>query len=92
MLSGDDQVAVLQGLSTTITTADLDVSDVDNATGPLAFQVAGTSHGYVAISGTPAVAITSFTRAQLAAGSVIFVHDATQNRRRASRCSPPMAA
>jgi len=84
VISGDDQLALLQGLSTTITTADFNVTDVDNATAQFTFHVGTTTHGHVALSGAPGVAISSFTQAQLVAGSVIFVQDATQNRRRTS--------
>ncbi|WFU22125.1 VCBS domain-containing protein [Bradyrhizobium sp. CB1717] len=79
VLSGDDAAALLQGLSTTITTADLNVSDVDTSASQLTFDVTNTQRGYVALSSAPGVAITSFTQAQLAAGQVIFVSDGTQN-------------
>ncbi|WP_283806453.1 VCBS domain-containing protein, partial [Bradyrhizobium neotropicale] len=79
VLSGDDSAALLQGLSTTITTADLNVSDVDNNASQLTFNVSSTQRGYVALSSAPGVAITSFTQAQLAAGQVIFVSDGTLN-------------
>ncbi|MBR0778071.1 VCBS domain-containing protein [Bradyrhizobium diazoefficiens] len=77
VLSGDGAAALLQGLSTAITTADISLSDVDNSASELTFNVSGTSHGYVALSSAPGVAITSFTQAQLAAGQVIFVNDGT---------------
>ncbi|MGJ4953912.1 VCBS domain-containing protein [Bradyrhizobium sp. HKCCYLS20291] len=79
VLSGDASTSLLQGTWTTITTADLNVTDIDNPASQLAFNVSGTIHGYVALSSAPGAAITSFTQAQLAAGQVIFVHDATQN-------------
>ncbi|WP_306577633.1 VCBS domain-containing protein [Bradyrhizobium sp. SRS-191] len=78
VLSGDASAALLQGLSTTITTADLNVTDVDNPASQLAFNVSGTVHGHVALAGAPGVAISSFTQGQLAAGQVVFVQDATQ--------------
>ncbi len=61
VLSGDHSVALLQGLSTTITTADLNVTDVDNSTGPLTFNIGSTTHGHVALSSAPGVTISSFT-------------------------------
>ncbi|MCP3390548.1 VCBS domain-containing protein [Bradyrhizobium sp. CCGB12] len=79
VLSGDNAAALLQGLATTITTADLSVSDVDNNASQLTFNVSSTQRGYVALSSAPGVAITSFTQAQLAAGQVIFVSDGTLN-------------
>jgi large repetitive protein len=79
VVSGDVSASLLQGLSTTITTADLNVTDVDNAASQLTFNVSATVHGYVALSSAPGVAISGFTQAQLAAGAVIFVNDATQN-------------
>ncbi|UFZ08664.1 VCBS domain-containing protein [Bradyrhizobium ontarionense] len=79
VLSGDASVALLQGTSTAITTADLNVTDIDNTVSQLTFNVSSTVHGYVALSGAPSVAVTSFTQTQLASGQVIFVHDATQN-------------
>ncbi|MGJ4929170.1 VCBS domain-containing protein [Bradyrhizobium sp. HKCCYLS2038] len=79
VLSGDASASLLQGTSTVITTADLSAADIDNTASQLTFNVSSTVHGYVALSSTPGAAITSFTQAQLAAGQVIFVHDATQN-------------
>ncbi|MBR1177225.1 VCBS domain-containing protein [Bradyrhizobium sp. KB893862 SZCCT0404] len=79
VLSGDNAAALLQGLATTITTADLSVSDVDNSASQLTFNISSTQRGYVALSSAPGVAITSFTQAQLAAGQVIFVSDGTLN-------------
>ncbi|MET4799716.1 VCBS repeat-containing protein [Bradyrhizobium sp. LB11.1] len=79
VLSGDNAAALLQGLATAITTADLSVSDVDNSASQLTFNVSSTQRGYVALSSAPGVAITSFTQAQLAAGQVIFVSDGTLN-------------
>ena len=79
IVSGDASAALLQGLSTTITTADLSVADLDNTASQLTFNVSSTVHGYVALASAPGVAISSFTQVQLAAGQVIFVNDATQN-------------
>jgi len=65
-------------LSTTITTADLNVTDVDNATAQFTFHV-GTTHGHVALSGRARRGDLELHQAQLAAGSVIFVQVRRQN-------------
>ena len=81
VISGTSDLAITvnQGGAVTLTTADLSATDGDNSADQITFNVTSPLHGHVALSGTPTTAITSFTQAQLAAGSVLFVSDGTSN-------------
>ena len=57
----------------------LGATDVDNPAAALAFTVSGVTHGYFELVGAPGVPLTSFTQAQIAAGQVQFVHDASMS-------------
>jgi large repetitive protein len=63
------------GRTLTVTGANLNASDVDDAAGSLVFTVSGVTHGYFALVSNPGVAITSFTQADIAASLVQFKHD-----------------
>ena len=63
---------VAEGDAVTITTADLTATDPDSTDAQLMFTVTATSHGSVQVSGTT---VTSFTQADILAGTVTFLHD-----------------
>ena len=69
------------GTSTTIggvvgiTTAMLNESDVDDDGIGLTYAVNGTTNGHVALVGSPATPVSSFTQADIDNANVVFVHD-----------------
>jgi hypothetical protein len=79
----DDPVAttnagttVNEGDSVTITTADLDVTDTDDADSDIVFNISSTtSNGRLELTTNTGVAITSFTRDDLVNNRVVYVHD-----------------
>ena len=74
-ITGDLGITVNNGSSVVLTTADFHAVDLDNPASQLTFSVTNPTHGYVAFVSAPGAPITSFTEADLEAGSVIFVHD-----------------
>ena len=74
-ISGDLTISVNNGSSVVITTADLQAVDSDNSSSQLIFTVSGTANGHVARISALTTAITSFTEADLEAGSIAFVQD-----------------
>ena len=58
VLSGDGAIAVLQGGTTALTTADLSASDADTAPAGLAYAVTATTHGTVLVGGQAAAGFT----------------------------------
>jgi hypothetical protein len=77
-IAGDLTIALNEGASVVVTTADLNALDPDTANPNLIFTVTGTTNGFVALTGAPGTPITSFTQADLAASSVLFVHDGSE--------------
>ena len=71
-IGGDKAITVAEGSAVAITTADLTAIDPDSTNAQLAFTVTATSHGSVQVSGAT---VTSFTRADILAGTVTFLHD-----------------
>jgi len=72
---GDFQIAVRRGRWVPITLADLNAVDPDNTAAEIRFSVSDLAGGYVAREGEPAAAIDTFTQAELASGTIIFMHD-----------------
>jgi VCBS repeat-containing protein len=72
VLGGDNAIAVAEGGSVAITTADLTATDPDSADTELAFAVTATSHGSVRVNGSAA---TTFTQGDIANNRVTFLHD-----------------
>lgn len=71
--------SVTEGSSTIITTAKLTASDPDTANVNLVYTVnTAPAHGRLELTTSPGVSITSFTQADLAAGRVRYVHDASE--------------
>ena len=67
---------VAQGGTDPITTAELQVTDVDSVPGQLIYTVtAGPVNGQLELTTAPGVAITNFTQAQINAGQLVYVHD-----------------
>src|SRR5262249_18357035 len=69
---GDLAIAVNEGQSAVIPTADLNEADPDDSGAALTYAVSATNHGDVLVNGLMA---TSFTQADLEAGLVRFRHD-----------------
>ena len=74
-LSGDLAIAVNEGGSVVLTTADIDGADVDDVAADLTFAVSNLSNGVVQVNGVTA---SSFTQADLEAGIVTFLHDGSE--------------
>ena len=70
---------VNEGDMVTITTAELDASDPDDADENITYTVtAGPTNGQLELIGDPGESITQFTQAQLAAAQVKYVHDGSE--------------
>jgi cytoskeletal protein CcmA (bactofilin family) len=76
-LAGDFEMTVKRGGYVRITVADLSASDLEDGAHLLTYSVSNAASGFVALVSAPATNIQSFTQADIAAGSVIFVHDGT---------------
>lgn len=74
-IAGDLDLAVARGRAVRITTADLTAIDPDDTVHSLTFSVSNASNGFVALTSSPAVAVNSFTQADLEAGHVLFAHN-----------------
>ena len=74
-LSGDLAIAVNEGGSVVLTTADINGADVDDVAADLTFAVSNLSNGVVQVNGVTA---SSFTQADLEAGIVTFLHDGSE--------------
>ncbi|MCD2185388.1 cadherin-like domain-containing protein [Rhizobium sp. GN54] len=83
-LTGDLEATVAEGGSYTITTADLNFSDPDDAAAGIRFTVSAASNGTVQVNGKAA---TSFTGAELAAGKVTFVHSGSESTKASFKVS-----
>ncbi len=67
---------VAQGGTDPITTAELQVTDVDNTPAQLTYTVTvAPVNGQLELTTAPGVAIISFTQAQINAGQVVYVHN-----------------
>lgn len=60
--------------TTTITSAQLNTTDVDTSSDNITYDISGVQRGRVELSTNPGVAVTSFTQEDLDAGRVQFVH------------------
>ncbi|BBO69402.1 hypothetical protein DSCA_33320 [Desulfosarcina alkanivorans] len=68
-------LVVNEDQTVTLTAAMLSASDLNDADSGLVFNVSSVSGGRFEIAGAPGVAVTSFTKAQIDAGDVLFVDD-----------------
>ncbi|MEM7620174.1 MAG: polymer-forming cytoskeletal protein [Pseudomonadota bacterium] len=74
-LDGDFHLEVKRGESVKIKTADLTAIDPDDSADELTFKVSNPVRGFVALAGSPAMAVEKFTQADIESGQVMFVHD-----------------
>jgi VCBS repeat-containing protein len=75
-LAANTGSTVVQGGTDSITTTELQVTDVDNTPAELTYTVTvGPVNGQLELTTAPGVAINSFTQAQINAGQVIYVHN-----------------
>ncbi len=74
-IKGDMELTVKKGKAVRISLVDLNAVDPDDDSKDLEFSVSNARGGFVAHSKAPSKPITSFTQADLEAGSVAFVHD-----------------
>lgn len=71
----DNTLTISEGQSVTLTNANLNTADPDNAPAQLTYSVSNLSGGQFEHTSNPGVAITSFTQAEVDAGQIVFVHD-----------------
>jgi cytoskeletal protein CcmA (bactofilin family) len=76
----DLDLTVDRGRTVPITREDLHAVDPDDAAKDLTFTVSNARNGFVALSGSPRRAATSFTQADLEGGKVLFAHDGTSTK------------
>jgi cytoskeletal protein CcmA (bactofilin family) len=76
-IAGDLDLTVVKGRTVPITREDLHAVDPDDTAKDLTFTVSNATNGFVALSGAPRRAATTFTQADLDAGQVLFAHDGT---------------
>lgn len=69
------QLALTQGQTVTLSSADVSVTDLDTAADALHVELLGVTAGRFESASRPGVAITQFTMADLLGGTVRFVHD-----------------
>ncbi|MGC4059845.1 MAG: DUF4347 domain-containing protein [Aquabacterium sp.] len=78
-LGNNHGLTLNEGGVATITSTQLSVSDPDNSTSQLIYTITGLpTHGQVELSSNVGVAITSFTQADLDAGTVRYRHDGSE--------------
>ncbi|MBL8713622.1 MAG: hypothetical protein JNM12_12040, partial [Alphaproteobacteria bacterium] len=76
VLAVNTGITLLEGGTVTITTAQLNATDVDTTDTDIIYAVTQQPlHGRLELSTNPGVAITSFTQAELAAGLIRYEHD-----------------
>ncbi|MEL7543705.1 MAG: cadherin-like domain-containing protein, partial [Pseudomonadota bacterium] len=77
-ITGDRQIEVARGASVAITTRDLSAVDPDDSASDVRFAISGERNGWVALDGARDARIVAFTKADLQAGRVRFIHDGAQ--------------
>ena len=79
ILATNTSATVAEGATTTITTAQLNVTDADTPDSNLVYTVVSSpANGQLQLSTNPGVSITSFTQADIAAGRVQYVHNGSE--------------
>ena len=66
---------ISQGAAVTLSAANLSATDVDTAVGALTFNVSNVVNGWFERVSAPAVAVTSFSQAEVLGAQVRFVHN-----------------
>ena len=74
-LAGDLDLSVSRGSSVAITAKDLNAIDPDDSATDLTFSISNAANGWVAHNTETTKPIQSFTKADLAANKIAFVHD-----------------
>src|SRR3546814_14685741 len=70
-----NQVTIDEGGTAVLSAAELAATDPDSDDGGLLFTVGGVTGGQFELVANPGIAITSFTKAEVTAREVRFVHD-----------------
>ena len=73
-----NRLTVIEGQTVTLDTTGLDGRDIDNADASLDYSVISVTGGYFALADAPGTPIVRFSQTALAAGTVRFVHDASE--------------
>ncbi len=68
---------IVEGGTVVLSNTDLSVADVEQSAAQLTFTISNVTHGQFEWAAVPGAAITSFTQADIDAGLVVFVHDAS---------------
>ncbi len=63
------------GQAVQLTSGQISASDPDHPAAQRSFNVSSVNHGQFELAGSPGVAVTAFTQAQVDGGQVVFVHD-----------------
>ncbi len=79
LITTNNPATVDEGGQVIITTAELNVTDPDDAGAGLTYTLSNIENGFVVLSTDPAVPILSFTQADLDAGRVVFRHGGGEN-------------
>jgi hypothetical protein len=72
---GAHSLAITEGGTVTLTTANLSATDAETAVGSLSFVVSNVANGRFERTMAPGVAVTSFTQNDVASGLIAFVHN-----------------
>jgi hypothetical protein len=76
VLNANTGITLAEGATSGITTAALEVTDVDNTPAELAYTVTVVpGNGQLELTTGPGTAIASFTQADIDAGRLVYVHD-----------------
>jgi hypothetical protein len=73
-LGGDFEVTVRRGRMVRLTPADLSATDAEDGAERLTYSVSSPEHGYLASTVDPGTPIDTFSQADIAGGSILFVH------------------
>lgn len=75
IIIGDTAATMAEGASYTITNADVNYTDADDAAAAIAYTASNITNGHIEVSGVTA---TTFTQGNINAGNVRFIHDGSE--------------
>lgn len=75
IITTNNGFSVVEGGSTTITTAMLNVTDPDDSGAGLTYNLSNIVNGQIQLSNNLGIPVLSFTQSDLNAGRVVFIHD-----------------
>ncbi len=72
-----NQLMLLEGSTVVLSNANLNASDLEQSPAQLTYTISNVTRGQFELSAAPSSAISTFTQADVNAGLVVFVHDAS---------------